>query len=197
MKTNYQLKTDEILSSLGGRRQSLLLHSCCGPCSTYVLEYLTQFFDVTLLFYGPNIQPEVEYLKRLRYQRLVAAHFGAGILECKYDGGRFSEAVRGLEDEPEGGRRCRVCFALRIDETAAKAREHGFDYFTTTLTVSPHKNEQLINELGLEAEKRFGVRWLPADFKKRGGYQRSIVLSKELELYRQNYCGCLFSKPAE
>lgn len=194
MKTNYQLETDAVLASLGDARPALLLHSCCGPCSSYVLEYLTRYFDVTVLFYGPNIQPREEYDKRLEYQKKALGHYGAGYMECRYDGGVFDEAVRGLENEPEGGARCTVCFEMRIGETARLAAEHGFDYYCTTLSVSPHKDARRINDIGRAMGEKYGVRWLPSDFKKRGGYQRSIELSRELELYRQDYCGCLYSK---
>lgn len=194
MNMNHQKQTDTVIAALDGRRPTLLLHSCCGPCSSYVLEYLTQYFDVTILFYGPNIQPREEYELRLAHQRTVLEHIPAKILECDYDGESFERAVKGLEQEPEGGARCTVCFALRIDETARLAAAHGFEYFCTTLSVSPHKDAQRINELGEAAAQRFGVKWLPSDFKKRGGYQRSIVLSKEFGLYRQDYCGCEYSR---
>lgn len=196
MKKNYQLDTDKTIEALSGERPTLLLHSCCGPCSSYVLEYLTQYFDVTVLFYGPNIQPEEEYFKRLEYQRRVLQHIPAKILECQYDGEAFRRAVKGLENEREGGARCTVCFALRLEETARQAAEHGFEYYCTTLTVSPHKDAQRINALGEKIGEKYGVKWLPSDFKKRGGYQRSIALSRELELYRQDYCGCTYSKVA-
>ena len=194
MKRNYQLDTDAALAALVGTRPPLLLHSCCGPCSSYVLEYLTAFFDVTVLFYGPNIQPREEYDKRLRYQRRVLEHFSVNILECLYDGEAFEMAARGYENEPEGGARCTRCFALRIEETARQASEHGFAWYCTTLSVSPHKDAGRINELGQRFAALYGVKWLPSDFKKRGGYQRSIALSRELALYRQDYCGCLYSK---
>lgn len=194
MKRNYQLETDSEICALEGKRPALLLHSCCGPCSSYVLEYLTRYFDVTLLFYGPNIQPREEYDKRLEYQRRVLEHIPAKIMECEYDGGAFDTAVRGLEKEPEGGERCTVCFALRIEETARLAAGHGFDYYCTTLTVSPHKDAERINAIGREMGEKYGVKWLPSDFKKRGGYQRSIELSREFDLYRQDYCGCLYSR---
>ena len=192
MKTNYQLETDALLASLEGRPR-LLLHSCCGPCSSYVLEYLTRYFDVTILFYGPNIQPEAEYQKRLLWQREVLKHLPAEILECEYDGGAFEEIARGYEDAPEGGERCTRCFLLRLEETARQAAAHGFDWYCTTLTVSPHKDPERINRIGREMGEKYGVRWLPSDFKKRNGYLRSIQLAKEYGLYRQDWCGCAYS----
>ena len=193
-KENYQLKTDALIAELGGSRPRLLMHSCCGPCSSYVLEYLREHFELTVLFYGPNIQPREEYELRLEHQRKVSERLGIGILECDYEGEAFDSIAEGYESEPEGGGRCTRCFALRIEETARRAAEEGFDYYCTTLTVSPHKDPQRINALGENFALRYGVKWLPADFKKRGGYQRSIALSKEWGLYRQDYCGCLFSK---
>lgn len=196
-KENYQLKTDALLSALGGEKPSLLLHSCCGPCSSYVLEYLSQFFDITLLFYGPNIQPREEYELRLEHQRKVLEHIPVKIMDCEYDGPAFEAIAQGFEDEPEGGARCTRCFALRIEETARRAAEAGFDYYCTTLSVSPHKDTQRINGLGAHFAQVYGVKWLPSDFKKRGGYQRSIALSKDWGLYRQDYCGCLYSKAGQ
>lgn len=198
MKENYQKQLDEVTSGLAGKKPTLLLHSCCGPCSSYVLEYLTRYFDVTLLFYGPNIQPREEYLKRLEYQKKLLAEMpcaqGVSLLECEYDGESFTRSVRGLEGEPEGGKRCTECFRLRISETARLAYENGFDYFCTTLSVSPHKDAARINDIGRELSEKYGVKWLPNDFKKRGGYQRSIELSRQYGLYRQDYCGCFYSK---
>ncbi len=194
MKTNYQLETDKTLAALpAGEKPRLLLHSCCGPCSSYVLEYLTQYFDVTVLYYNPNIQPEAEYEKRLFYQREVLRHIPAAILECTYDGAAFEAAAAGYEDAPEGGERCTRCFLLRLEETARLAAAHGFDYFCTTLTVSPHKDPERINRIGAELAQRCGVRWLPSDFKKRDGYLRSIRLAQEYGLYRQDWCGCSYS----
>ncbi len=193
-KENYQLKTDKITASLGAERPSLLLHSCCGPCSSYVLEYLTQFFDITLLFYGPNIQPREEYELRLAHQRRVTEHIPVKIMESEYDGEAFEAIAAGYESEPEGGARCTRCFALRIEETAKRAAEAGFEYYCTTLSVSPHKDAQRINAIGEAMGEKYGVKWLPSDFKKRGGYQRSIALSRDWGLYRQDYCGCLYSK---
>ena len=196
MKTNYQLETDRVIQNLAGHKPRLLLQSCCGPCSSYVLEYLTQYFEITLLFYNPNIQPEAEYQLRLEHQKklLAAAHPQVELMACEYDGSAFQAAAQGLESEPEGGARCTRCFRLRLEKTARLARDRGFDYFCTTLTVSPHKDSERINRIGLELAEAYGVSWLPSDFKKRDGYRRSIQLSKDHDLYRQDYCGCLYSK---
>lgn len=197
MKRNYQLELDRITASLSGRPR-LLLHSCCGPCSSYVLEYLTRYFEVFLSYYNPNIQPREEYDLRLENQLCVLGRIpGVTLVPCGYDGGAYDGAVRGLEDEPEGGARCTECFALRLDFAAREAKRLGCDYFATTLTVSPHKDAQRINAIGEALAGKYGVKWLPGDFKKRDGYKRSIELSREFGLYRQNYCGCLFSKTEE
>ena len=194
MKTDYQRALDGIIESLGDKRPRLLLHSCCGPCSSYVIEYLSKHFDITVYYYNPNIFPREEYEKRLAEQiKLVERLGGAVMCEAEYDPDRFYEAARGLEGEKEGGARCAECFRLRLDKTAERAKEGGFDYFCTTLTVSPHKNAPLINEISEQAAERYGVAALPADFKKREGYKRSIELSKQFDLYRQDYCGCEFS----
>ncbi|MEL7603762.1 MAG: epoxyqueuosine reductase QueH [Bacillota bacterium] len=196
MKPNRQTQTDAVLEALGNGRKSLLLQCCCGPCSSYVLEYLSRYFDLTLLFYNPNIQPQAEYDRRLETLRQLMARDSAGVrlLDCDYDGAAFTAAARGLEAEPEGGARCTACFALRLRETAKRAREEQFDYFCTTLSVSPHKDAERINLLGEALEAEYGVKWLPSDFKKRGGYARSVALAKDYGLYRQAYCGCLFSR---
>ena len=195
LKQNYQLNTDEVIKSFEDERKKLLLQCCCGPCSSYVLEYLTKFFDVTVLFYNPNIQPTEEYDKRLYWMREVLSKYpdNVKIIECDYDGDKFVSVSRGLENEPEGGRRCTECFRLRLRETARLAKAEGFDYFCTTLSVSPHKDENRLNDIGFELEKEFGVNWLPSDFKKREGYKRTTQLAREYGLYRQEYCGCLFS----
>lgn len=194
MKENYQKELDAVVARLTDKPR-LLLQSCCGPCSTYVLSYLKQYFDITLLYYNPNIQPRAEYDLRLENQRKVlAAMPEVHILECAYDGEAYNAAVRGLEGEPEGGARCTVCFRLRLEETARLAAEGEFDYFCTTLTVSPHKDAARINTIGRALGEQYGVAWLPSDFKKREGYKQSITLSRELDLYRQDYCGCLYSK---
>lgn len=202
MKQNYQKQMDAIVASLPqGERPRLLLQSCCGPCSSYVLEALTPYFRVTVLYYNPNIQPRAEYDLRLENQRKIIAALptpsAVDILECDYDGEKYDAAVKGLEAEPEGGARCTVCFRLRLEETAKRASELGYDWFCTTLTVSPHKDAERLNQIGRTLGERYGVPFLPSDFKKREGYKRSIQLSKEYELYRQDYCGCLYSKSGE
>ena len=195
---NYQKKLDRTLEALEGTRPGLLLHSCCGPCSSYVLEYLSKHFRLGLLYYDPNIQPEAEYELRLENQRRVLEHHpDVALHEYGWRGEEYEAAVRGLEAEPEGGARCTACFRLRLEETARLARELGYEYFCTTLSVSPHKDAERINRIGLELAEKYGVKWLPSDFKKREGYKRSIELSRAYGLYRQDYCGCLYSKPAE
>ncbi len=192
-KRNYQKELDGVLAGLE-KRPSLLLQCCCGPCSSYVLEYLTAHFDVTAYFYNPNIRPEAEYEKRLEtLKKLLSAmpmEHPPGLLEPGWRGEEFLAAARGLETEPEGGARCTECFRLRLGQTARTAAEWGFDFFGTTLTVSPHKDAQRINAIGFALQKEYGVKWLPSDFKKRNGYLRSIQLSREYDLYRQDYCGC-------
>ena len=202
MKQNYQKQMDTVVASLPqGERPRLLLQSCCGPCSSYVLEALTPYFRVTVLYYNPNIQPRAEYDLRMENQRRIIAALPTpsevDILECDYDGEKYDAAVTGLESEPEGGARCTVCFRLRLEETAKRAAELGFDFFCTTLTVSPHKDAARLNQIGKALGERYGVPFLPSDFKKREGYKRSIQLSKEYGLYRQDYCGCLYSKPVD
>ena len=172
----------------------LLLHSCCGPCSSRCLETLKEKFAVTVLYYNPNITDRAEYEKRKGEQiRLLRETGWADFLDCDYDPAAFFSAVKGLEEEKEGGARCYCCYELRLAETARIAAEKGFDFFCTTLSVSPHKNAQWINEIGERLEKEYGVQWLYSDFKKQNGYLRSVELAKEYHLYRQNYCGCVFS----
>ena len=196
-KINYQKKMEEQILSLSGT-PSLLLHSCCGPCSSYVLEVLTRYFNVTLLYYNPNIYPESEYYKRYAEQKKIIDKMPfihpVKIMECSYDENEFLSAAKGYEDEREGGSRCEKCFILRMRKTAQLAAENGFDFFTTTLSVSPHKNASLLNKIGEELSRKYSVQFLYADFKKKEGYKRSIELSKEYGLYRQDYCGCRFSK---
>ena len=196
---NYQKELDKILSLLEkeNRAPSLLLHSCCAPCSSYVLEYLSNYFYITVFYYNPNIYPESEYTKRiLEQQTLIGKMKGkypVSFIAGNYDRNRFYEMAKGLEDVKEGGARCLKCYEFRLRETARIAEEGGFEYFTTTLSISPLKNAARLNEIGARLEKEYQVRYLPSDFKKKNGYKRSIELSKEFGLYRQDYCGCEFS----
>ena len=199
-KINYSLKTEEIIKS-NKREQvmpSLLLHACCAPCSSACLEYLNGNFDMTVFYYNPNISPESEFEKRLGEEKRLVSEMPLSkeikVIEGEYNYGDFLEAVQGLEDVPEGGERCFKCYRLRLEKTAKLAKELGFDYFCTTLSISPLKNSQKINEIGEAAAEKYGVKWLPSDFKKKEGYKRSIELSKQYGLYRQNFCGCVFSK---
>ena len=196
---NYQKKLEEIIEGLTGRKK-LLLHACCAPCSSYVLEYLTEYFDISVFYYNPNISPFSEYEKRIsELKRLIREMPLSGktdIIDGKYDPESFIDIAAGSEGLPEGGERCFRCYRLRMEEAAKKALEKGFDYFTTTLSISPHKNAEKINEIGQELEQKYGVKYLYADFKKRDGYKRSIQLSHDYGLYRQNYCGCIYSKDA-
>ena len=197
-KINYQKQLDKIIENLGDKVPSLLLHSCCAPCSSYCIEYLSQYFNITVLYYNPNIYPETEYEKRKAEQKrlideMVTKH-PVKMLDCDFQSEKFYEMAKGLENCRECGERCFKCYALRLKKTAQEAKGNGFDYFTTTLTISPLKNAQKINEIGCELAKEYNVEWLPSDFKKREGYKRSIELSKAYNLYRQNYCGCVFSQ---
>ncbi|MBR6101184.1 MAG: epoxyqueuosine reductase QueH [Ruminococcus sp.] len=197
---NYQLMLDRELEALTreGRLPKLLLHSCCAPCSSYTLEYLSKYFEITLFYYNPNISPEEEFVKRTEELRRLLAEMPmshpVSLIVGEYDPREFYDAVKGLEQEPEGGERCFVCYRLRLEKTARLASELGFEYFTTTLSISPYKNAEKLNEITSELGEIYKVRALPADLKKRGGYKRSIELSKQYSLYRQDYCGCIFSK---
>jgi predicted adenine nucleotide alpha hydrolase (AANH) superfamily ATPase len=198
VKQNYQLALDKILSSLSQeRRPRLLLHACCAPCSSYVLEYLSQYFSITLFYYNPNISPKEEYDKRVReVERLLREmplDSPVQFLPGPYHPEKFFAMAKGMENLPEGGERCFSCYRLRLEQAAQAAKADGYDYFATTLSISPHKNAQKLNEIGFALAEKYGVAWLPSDFKKRGGYQRSIVLSHDYHLYRQNYCGCIYS----
>lgn len=188
---------DSLISGLN-TVPTLLIHACCAPCSSYVIEYLSQFFHINILYYNPNITDKKEYEYRLsEEERLInelPVKYPVTLIPGNYEPERYLEAVKGLENEPEGGKRCEVCFELRLREAAQKCRETGADYFLTTLTISPLKNAEKINEIGERVAKEYGVKYLPSDFKKKNGYKRSIELSKEYKLYRQNYCGCVFSK---
>ncbi len=187
---NLMLKT---LAENAGK--TLLLHSCCAPCSSYCLEQVSSALKTTVFYYNPNLDSEEEYEKRKAEQiRLLRETNSADFLDCDYAPEEFSEIARGFEEEREGGARCLRCFRLRLERTAREAAARGYDYFGTTLTVSPLKNAKLINEIGFALEREYGVKYLPSDFKKRGGYLRSVELSRRHSLYRQNYCGCIFSK---
>ena len=198
-KINYDRIFEDTVKNLNGERKSLLLHSCCAPCSTAVLERVVEHFKVTVFFFNPNITESEEYYLRLNEQkRFLKERYGDSIplIEGRYFSREFFIMTEGYEKEPEGGARCNLCFDSRLKETAEVAKREGFDYFATTLTVSPHKNAELINKIGSGLGEEYGVKWLFADFKKQNGYKRSIELSKEYEIYRQRYCGCLFSKYA-
>ena len=197
MNRNYQKELDRIIQKRGQKTPRVLLHSCCGPCSSAVLEYITQYFDVTLLWYNPNLYPKEEFDRRFKTQVELIEKMGLAdkvdILAEPWKSEDYYCRVKGLENEPEGGKRCAECFRLRLLETARLAKHYGYDYFCTTLTLSRHKDAVLINTIGEEIAKAVGVSWLPSDFKKRNGENRSIELSEQYGLYRQLYCGCEFS----
>lgn len=210
-KINYQKELEKVLDKEKERIPTLLLHSCCAPCSSYVLEYLAQYFSITVFYYNPNIYPEAEYEKRVEeQQRLIRemnqknriSNSGQDIgryheirfLAGHFDPQEFYHAVKGLEKIPEGGERCHACFRLRLNEAAKIAKEGNYDYVTTTLTISPLKNAEVLNAIGREVADACGVTWLSSDFKKKNGYRRSVELSAEYGLYRQDYCGCVFSR---
>lgn len=194
---NYQKELDQIIDRLQEEKQrpTLLLHSCCAPCSSYCLEYLSQYFDITIYYYNPNITDAEEYRHRVEEQKRLAAEFpSVTFREGPYDPEAFYEIARGYETVPEGGERCFRCYELRLRRAALEAARGRFDYVTTTLSISPLKNSQKLNEIGKQAADESGVRWLPGDFKKKNGYKRSIELSAQYDLYRQNYCGCVYSR---
>ena len=196
---NYQKELEKLIEGLGKEQKvpSLLLHSCCAPCSSYVLEYLSNYFEITTFYYNPNIYPESEYTKRILEQQTLIAKMRTqhpiAFMAGAYDKDRFYEMAREMEHLKEGGERCFRCYELRLREAAEVAKKCGFDYFATTLSISPLKNAVRLNEIGLRLSKEFGVAYLPSDFKKKNGYKRSIELSKKYGLYRQDYCGCEFS----
>ena len=199
-RRNYQRELEAVLkeNESKSRVPRLLLHSCCAPCSSYVLEYLSDYFEITVFYYNPNISPAEEYEKRAAEQqhliRELPAKHPIHLVVGAYEPERFYAVSRGLEQVPEGGERCFRCFRLRLEEAAKMAAEGGFDYFATTLTISPLKNAQKLNEIGEELSELYKVEHLPSDFKKKNGYKRSVELSALYGLYRQNYCGCVFSK---
>ncbi len=200
MVQNYQKELEKRLAAIEreGVVPSLFLHSCCAPCSSYVLEYLSQYFRITVFYYNPNIYPDEEYHKRVEEQRRFIAELPArypiSFVEGAFDKERFYAMAKGKENLPEGGERCFGCYELRLREAAEQAARLGFDYFTTTLSISPLKNAAKLNEIGLKLEQEYGVRYLVSDFKKKNGYKRSTELSREYGMYRQDYCGCVFSK---
>lgn len=198
-KINYQKELEKLLTQFEAEQRvpTLLIHSCCAPCSSYVLEYLSEYFKITVFYYNPNIYPESEYTKRIEEQqkliRDMKFRYPVSFLAGEYDKEKFYEMAAGMEDLKEGGARCMKCYELRLSEAARQAVAGGFEYFTTTLSISPMKNAQKLNEIGLRVGEEYGVKYLVSDFKKKNGYKRSIELSKEYGLYRQDYCGCEFS----
>ena len=197
-KINYQKELDKIIENNKENKPSLMLHSCCAPCSSYVLEYLSKYFDITVFYFNPNISPESEYIKRVNEVKRLIEEMpdceDVKFLEGRYNPNEFYDCAKGLEDAPEGGERCLKCFRLRLRETANAAAKAGSEYVCTTLTISPLKNADNLNKIGKEECEKLGLKWLPSDFKKKNGYKRSIELSNEYDLFRQNYCGCVFSK---
>lgn len=200
MKINYQLELEKIIEKhqSNGETPTLFLHSCCAPCSSYVLEYLSQYFKITVFYYNPNIYPDEEYFKRVKEQKQFINRFPAknkiDFVEGNFDKERFYEMARGLENVPEGGERCFRCYQLRLQKTAEYAASRNFDYFTTTLSISPLKNAEKLNEIGQSLADEYSIKYLISDFKKKNGYKRSTELSRQYDMYRQDYCGCIFSK---
>ena len=200
IKKNYSIILENTIKKiqLENRRPKLLLHACCAPCSSYVLEYLAVYFDITVFFYNPNISPQSEYTFReqelMRLINEMPLPSNIKMMSAEYDPMDFYNMAKGLEELPEGGERCKNCYRLRLSKTAQIAKENGFDYFSTTLSISPYKNAEWLNTIGAEEGKRFGIEYLFSDFKKKNGYKRSCELSEQYGLYRQNYCGCEFSK---
>ena len=197
-RENFFRKFDKTVEQFGDTKPEILLHSCCGPCSSSVLELLAKYFEVTVLWYNPNLYPEAEYEKRLATQKQLIDAIGtdgvkASLLVEPWRSEDYFSRIKGLENEPEEGKRCLECFRIRLDETARIAKERGFDWFCTTLTVSSRKDAVAINAIGREAAAKYGVKWLPSEFRKREGNHRSIILSEKYGLYRQEYCGCVFS----
>ena len=198
MKTNYNLLMKEIIDGCSKEKvPKILLHSCCGPCSTEVISRLTPYFDITIFYYNPNIEPQAEYVKRKKEQIRFLNEYQSvnklDFLDCDYENEAFLDIAKGLETEPEGGSRCHRCYELRLTKTALAAKNAGFDFFGTTLTVSPYKNSTIINQIGDKIATKYEINYLYSDFKKEDGYKKSIEYSQKYNLYRQNYCGCHFS----
>ena len=196
---NYQIILDETLKEIvkNKKKPKLLLHVCCAPCSSYVLEYLNKYFDITVFYYNPNISTKEEYNKRyneeIRFVKEYPFDNKIKVINGEYDNDKYEELIKGFEDEKEGGPRCFKCYRLRLEESAKYAKENKYDYFTTTLTISPYKNSKVLNDIGHELSEIYGIKYLYSDFKKKNGYKRSIELSREYNLYRQDYCGCKYS----
>lgn len=196
MKMNYDKILEELINNLE-YKPKLLLHSCCGPCSSYVISYLKDYFDITIIYYNPNIEPQEEYEKRLKEQIRLIEELNipyVKLLDTTYDNKLYREKIKGLEEDIEGGNRCFTCYQLRLEKVGKEAVKNNYEYFGTTLTVSPYKNAMKINEIGEKLAKEYNIKWLYSDFKKKDGYKKSIELAKKYNLYRQDYCGCLFSK---
>ncbi len=201
-KINYQKELEKIIDDIDvSKPPRLLLHSCCAPCSSSVLEYLADYFDITVYYYNPNISPESEFEKRFAEQKRLIEELPVKnevkLIKGVYRYEDFLDIAEGYEDAPEGGERCFRCYRMRLEKTAKLAHDEDFDYFCTTLSLSPLKNSQKINEIGFEVAEKYNTRWLPSDFKKKEGYKRSIELSREYNLYRQNFCGCVYSRNVE
>lgn len=198
MKINYDLYLEKLIEEIKGQelKPKLLLHTCCAPCSSAVITRLANYFDITVFYYNPNIEPLEEYELRKEEQKKFLKEINLGIKfeDCDYENEEFKKISKGLEDLKEGGFRCHKCYKLRLEKTALKAKKLNYDYFGTTLTISPYKNSQVLNKIGEEIEKELNIKYLYSDFKKKEGYKRSIMLSKEYNLYRQDYCGCTYSK---
>ena len=200
MIINYHKLCLEEIAKLNSPKR-ILLHSCCAPCSSYVITFLSNYFNITILYYNPNIYPEEEYIKRKEEQIKLIKNINTKhqleFLDCDYENDIFNKAIEGYENIPEGGSRCQICFNLRLEKTAILAKKHNYDYFCSTLTVSPHKNSKIINQIGEQISNKYNIKWLYSDFKKNEGFKQSIELSKKYELYRQDYCGCIHSKKIE
>ena len=197
MNINYHKLFLEEISKLNNTPK-ILLHSCCAPCSSYVITFLSNYFDITILYYNPNIAPQEEYEKRKNEQikliKTLNTKNKLDFLDCDYENNIYNEVIKGYENIPEGGSRCHICFNLRLEKTAKLAKLNNYDYFCSTLTVSPHKNSKVINEIGEKISNKYDIKWLYSDFKKNEGFKQSIELSKKYDLYRQDYCGCIYSK---
>ena len=197
MNVNYHKLCIEEINKLDSPKH-ILLHSCCAPCSSYVISFLSNYFNITILYYNPNIAPQEEYEKRKQEQikliKTINTKYKLDFLDCDYENNIYNNLIQGHENALEGGTRCHICFKLRLEKTAQLAKKYNYEYFCSTLTVSPHKNSKIINEIGESISKKYNIKWLYSDFKKNEGFKQSNELSKKYDLYRQDYCGCIFSK---